>query len=105
MVETKLANANLQQLEEREDGSKKISDGGWRRIFDDLGGGGDDRGQTAWAVAVPTVHISWYRGISRYGPFLFYHFHSGGKEAEHGNTAVFSLFVFFCFLRLFDPLT
>jgi hypothetical protein len=35
--ETKLANADLQQPEEREDGSKKISDGGWRRIFDDWG--------------------------------------------------------------------
>lgn len=67
MREIKLANANLQQPGEREDGSKKISDGGWGRIFDDLGGGGDDKGQTAWAVAVPVVS----RGISRYEEYVF----------------------------------
>lgn len=67
MRETKLAIADLQQPEEREDGSKKISDGGWRRIFDDLRGGGDDRGQTTWAVAVLAVS----RGISRYEECVF----------------------------------
>lgn len=43
--------------------ARRFSDGGWGRIFDDLGEvEGDDRGQTAWAVAVPAVS----RGISRY---------------------------------------
>jgi hypothetical protein len=64
---TKLAIADLQQPEEREDGSKNISDGGLRRIFDDLRGGGDDRGQTAWAVAVLAVSP----GISRYEECVF----------------------------------
>ena len=64
---TKLTIADLQQPEERENGSKKISDGGLRRIIDDLRGGGDDRGQTAWAVAVLAVS----RGISRYRSVYF----------------------------------
>lgn len=57
---TKLAIADLQQPEEREDGSKKISDGGWRRIFDDLRGGGDDNSRPDRLGGGSTGGIPWY---------------------------------------------